>query len=291
MKSGVVFLLIFQCFWAKPIVRWLHGLGDTCDRVNQYFPDMDIKCINTGAGYLTPFHSEYHTACSQLEKEAELLRSGFVMMGFSQGGLLARAILQKCSVGKYITRLITFGGPHQGVSLIPYTPESSIWDKSILRLCFYKFFQNIVGPCGYIRSTRYYQAYQESSNFLADLNNEFTFNQEYVDRVQNLEVMMTVQFMQDQIVQPHNSAVFGYYRDKSYQDLVEMEDLDIFQKDRLGLQKVKAEGKLFRCNIDAPHMTISAEEMVGMAASVANTENCLDDLKQIEFIQNQCDFD
>lgn len=51
------------------------------------------------------------------------------------------------------------GGPHQGVAQVPHIgPHSFI--NNIVRLCFFKFGQNWVGPCGYIRSLKYYKEYQ-----------------------------------------------------------------------------------------------------------------------------------
>ena len=160
MKIGLFLsIMLFTLSASKPVARWIHGLGSNCileSGVKKYFKGMDIECIETGAGYISSFESQYQAACSRLEKQEEVLKGGFTLMGFSQGGLLARAVLQRCSIGKYIRRLVTFGGPHSGVSIIPFTSASNFMNKSVLRLCFYKFIQGIVGPCGYIRSTKYF---------------------------------------------------------------------------------------------------------------------------------------
>ena len=295
MKTCQLLLILTLCTFSisKPVARWIHGLGSNCileSGVKRYFKGMDIACIETGMGYISSFESQYQAACSKLEQEADVLKDGFTLMGFSQGGLLARAVLQRCSIGKYIRRLVTFGGPHSGVSIIPFTSPSSFMNKTILRLCFYKFVQNIVGPCGYIRSTKYYDSYKSADNFIADLNNEFSHNQDYVDRVEGLEVMMTVQFTEDQMVQPHNTSIFGYWKDEKYEEIVEMEELDIYSSDRLGLKKLNGEGRLFRCDIEGDHLQIAHEDMVAFAVNVANTANSLDDIRNDTEVQNRCRF-
>ena len=271
--------MILQVTTTKPVARWLHGLGSNCiieSGNKRFFKGMDIECIGSGAGYISSFESQYQSACSQLEKEEEVLKKdGFTLIGFSQGGLLARAVLQRCSIGKYIRRLVTFGGPHSGVAIIPFTSASSFMNKSVLRLCFFGAIQHLVGPCGYIRSTKYFDSYHSANNFVADLNNEFSINSEYVKRIQNLEAFVAVQFLQDQMVQPYNTSTFGYYKDSSYQDYSELEDLEIYSKDKLGLKNLIQNGKMLRCDIDGDHLDISENEMISFAVNVHSFKKSL----------------
>jgi palmitoyl-protein thioesterase len=294
MKSALILTLFMISFTSsKHVARWIHGLGSNCileSGVKRYFKGMDIACIETGAGYISSFESQYNAACSKLEKEVDVLKGGFTLMGFSQGGLLARAVLQRCSVGQYIRRLVTFGGPHSGVAIIPFTSSNSFMNKTVLRLCFYPFIENIVGPCGYIRSTKYYDSYHTADNFIADLNNEFELNEDYIQRLQSLDVLMTVQFLQDQMVQPYNTSTFGYYKDDTYEDYVELEDQEIYTKDKLGLKEINESGKMFRCDIDGDHLQISEDEMVNFAVNVANLDNSLDDIKKNDLVGKRCRF-
>ena len=65
---------------------------------------------------------------------------------------------------------------------------------------------------------------------------------------------MAIGFEDDTVIQPHNSAVFGYFSDSSYKGYSEMEDLDIYKQDRIGLKKLNKEGKLFRCVVPGNHL-------------------------------------
>ena len=239
-------------------------------------------------GYISSFDAQVDYACKKLEKEQETLKDGFTLIGFSQGGLIARGVLQKCEVGKYIRRLITFGAPHSGVALIPFTAETSFMNKTVLRLCFYGFIQNHVGPCGYIRSSRYYDSYQSSKNFIADLNNEFNDNLEYKKRVEGLDVFMAVQFLDDQMVQPHNTSIFGYFKDQDYKEYSEMEDLDIYKKDSVGLQSLHTKGKLIRCDIDGDHLQIAPEDMQSFAVLAGDSGKGLAEIKEDSRVQTRC---
>lgn len=64
---------------------------------------------------------------------------------------MARYILEECSVGKYVKRLITLGAPNNGVAYIPFSSPSYILNKYVLKLCFNALFYNLFGFCSYMR--------------------------------------------------------------------------------------------------------------------------------------------
>ena len=71
--------------------------------------------------FIVPFIKMARKACKILEthKKQWNLENGFLSIGESQGGLIARYVLQECSVGIHNKKLITFGTPHLGVAHIP----------------------------------------------------------------------------------------------------------------------------------------------------------------------------
>lgn len=298
MQQKGLFLCLLAIFissiiTAKPVVRWIHGLGSNCileSGLKSYFTDFNVECIETGPGYINSFENQIESACSQLEKEADQLSGGFTLMGFSQGGLIARGVLQRCSVGKYIRRLITFGAPHSGVAIIPFTGETNFMNKSVLKLCFYKFTENWVGPCGYIRSTRYWDSYHNAGNVIADLNNEFEMNEEYKERVKGLDVFMAVQFLSDHMVQPRNTSVFGYFKNDQYEELTDVENLDLFTQDKIGLASLENEGKFLRCDIDGDHLQIDDDDMESFAVLAAHPDSSLETIKNDALVQKRCRF-
>ena len=49
----------------------------------------------------------------------KVYQNGFNLIGFSQGGIIARYVLQYCPAGEKVQNFITFGSPHGGQSGIP----------------------------------------------------------------------------------------------------------------------------------------------------------------------------
>lgn len=54
--------------------------------------------------------------------------------------------------------------------------------------------------------------YVSGSTFLADINNERTVNQTYIENLQKLENFVLVRFNNDSIVQPVDTEWFGFYK-------------------------------------------------------------------------------
>lgn len=260
MKIFLLFLTITSSTLSqKPIMRWIHGIGSNCLLENEtfkpHFASYNASCIETTMGFLTSFPDQIKLACKSLQSEKETLKSGFTLIGISQGGLIARAVLQKCEIGKYIKRLITIGGPHNGVAVIPNLGPNN-FANIIIQACFYELVMNRVGPCGYINSLKYEKEFLESSSVLKDINNLGEVNQGYKDRIRGLELFMAIGFESDTMIQPRNTAVFGFYKSAEYRETHEMEDERVFKEDLLGLKALEAEGRLFRCVVPGGHLQI-----------------------------------
>lgn len=54
--------------------------------------------------------------------------------------------------------------------------------------------------------------YIQGSTFLADINNERSINQTYIDRLLKLDNFVMVRFENDTMVQPIASEWFGFYK-------------------------------------------------------------------------------
>ena len=117
----------------RPLVIW-HGLGDNYNSsgmvdvisiFNQRYPDMFIYPVFLDAKpskdqektLFGDANKEVEYVCEQLSSIPEL-KQGFDAIGFSQGGLFMRALIQRCS-SVSVHNLITFGSPHMGVLELP----------------------------------------------------------------------------------------------------------------------------------------------------------------------------
>lgn len=99
--------------------------------------------------------------------------------------------------------------------------------------------------------------YKSKSSFLSDLNNEQSINKDYIERLQALEKFIMIKFENDTIVQPVETSWFGFYKPGSDKELITLEESEIFTKDKLGLKKMKEDGKLVFLAMPGNHMQIS----------------------------------
>lgn len=127
MKSSIL-LLSFLLLWfenegllAPRPVRIFHGLGDDCR--NHFELNENCKCVETGAEIQSITKSIERQAikgCLFLKNEIEILKPSFYVIGFSQGGLIARWIQLHCKeIAPLIKRMVLVGTPNLGLSRLP----------------------------------------------------------------------------------------------------------------------------------------------------------------------------
>jgi palmitoyl-protein thioesterase len=106
-----------------PVVLW-HGLGDSAysegmlslaASLRDAFPGIFVHLVHLAddlaadqrAGFFGDTTQQVNAACEQL-KQVKELQGGFDAVGFSQGGQLLRAVVQRCE-GVQVRNLVTFG--------------------------------------------------------------------------------------------------------------------------------------------------------------------------------------
>lgn len=114
------------------------------------------------------------------------LYGGFTLLGYSQGSIVARQILQDCEIGLYARRLIAVGGPLNGIIKIPTLKYTGFW-KFVNNASDYVIYNSLVqkniAPGGYYKSLKHHKAYLQRSNTLRYLNNEVVQNEQYRNRI------------------------------------------------------------------------------------------------------------
>lgn len=65
-------------------------------------------------------------ACKQLKKDEYNNYEYINIIGLSQGGLIARYLVQKCDIKPKINTLVLIGTPNLGVEAIPRCPDEYI---------------------------------------------------------------------------------------------------------------------------------------------------------------------
>ena len=100
------------------------------------------------------------------------------MVGLSQGGLLARYVVENCPGAVPVEKLVTIGAPHMGVSAFPGCGGSDagflcqVIDSVVNTFVYWWIPQHLIGPAGYFRDPLNLNQYSKYSDFLPSLNNE-----------------------------------------------------------------------------------------------------------------------
>lgn len=114
-------------------------------------------------------------------------------------------------------------------------------------------------PAQYYRNPEDLEPYLESSNFLADVNNEREEkNETYKFNMQKLENFAMYMFEDDTTVIPKESAWFDDYN-RTEDKVVKLRDREIYKEDWLGLRSLNESGRLHALVAPGGHMQLSEE--------------------------------
>ena len=119
--SSLLFIFMYQAVPGDRPVKIFHGLGRSCKDEDE-LPD-NFECVETGYGtssFVKSIEDQAMKGCIYLQKEIDKLRPSFYVIGYSQGGLIARWIQLNClGVAPLIKRMILIGTPNLGVDKFP----------------------------------------------------------------------------------------------------------------------------------------------------------------------------
>ena len=222
------------------------------DAMKKGLDQKQIDCFETTLYVGIKFQAEL--ICEKLRSN-DYYRNAFDinLVGLSQGGLIARYILEECDISPQtrFRNLLTLGTPHNGISVIPAAACKSL-DVAMRYICsmangvlanlaFTDLMQSTIGPAGYIRNTNNLQYYKDKSKFLASLNNENNKGSEayrkHKERMESLNSFMMVLFEKDEIVFPIASEFFGEQSaGESNRKEVSMQETDTYKNNDLGLK-------------------------------------------------------
>jgi palmitoyl-protein thioesterase len=215
---------------------------------------------------LTNFKHQAKRGCKLINKKLDEwnLRNGFILFGSSQGNLIARYVIQACEAGQYVRRYISSGGPHMGVMRVPKTSDKGLgklFNNLIIDVIYSPLIQWTIGPAGYFKSLKRYDTYLDKCIFLPDLNNERNYNEQYRQRMINLDQMVLMKYTKDSVIHPNESEHFGYYKDHTQTEIVKMEDTEGYKQDLIGLKTLNEANKIFFYESPHDHLRMTIEEL------------------------------
>ncbi|CAO1368553.1 unnamed protein product [Diamesa hyperborea] len=255
LKISIIWciLLIIPLNYAyKPVVL-LHGVLSDGDSMLIIEEQIKIKHPGTQVYIIDKFNgwSSLENTLEQIEsffedfdKIFEDHPEGIHLVGYSQGGLLARSFLQ-------------FYNKHNVKTFISLSsPQAGQYGSAFLHLIFptlvaknaYELFYSHVGQKtsvgNYWNDPQQRQLYLKYSMLLPYVNNEVlsTNSSQFRTNILKLDKMVLVGGPDDGVITPWESAHFGYFDQNN--TVVPLRHRRIYYEDAIGLKTLDNEGKL-----------------------------------------------
>ena len=264
--SSILWLNSFGAILYRPTVL-MHGIVASASDMNEVavwlqssLSEIYVVSIEIGNGvedsFLWPLDKQVKHFCEQVNNNSQL-QHGFNLLGFSQGSLIVRAAVERCSLPVY--NLITLSGLHQGVFGIPYLlsiPEH--FRHLISRFAYEKTIQDRLSPANCWRDPTDLDRYKVDCHFLPDINNErITRNETYRSNIIKLNAFVMTYSDIDEVVTPKESGWFLGYASKSL-DIETWNTTRQYTEDLIGMRTLWEQGKVFRFvshtrHQDTPH--------------------------------------
>ena len=258
-----------------PLIIW-HGLGDNyaaeglasiatlAETVNPgtltYIIRLDEDAsADRSATFFGNLTLQIDKVCQDLATHPILSTAPAVdALGFSQGGQFLRGYIERCNFPP-VRSLVTFGSQHNGISEFQKCGPTDWLCKGAQGLLrsntWTSFIQSRLVPAQYFRDPNQYDDYLESSNFLADINNERAFkNLKYKKNLEKLERFVMYVFEDDETVVPKET---GWFAEVNGTDVTLLRDRDIYKENWLGLKTLDKKGALKFETTKGGHMSLS----------------------------------
>jgi len=194
------------------------------------------------------------------------LKNGFNLIGHSQGGILARAFIERYN-NPPVYNYISWAGPHGGQYGVPafnaYCPDelcpwlNDIFDQLLEDWVSNIWLQDFVSFATYWKDPFAYDAYLQFSHLLSDINNEKPQkNSTYRKNIMSLNYMLLIYSTVDNIVIPMTAPLFEHFRIGQDVEVVSFRNTDQYKQDFLGLKTLDKAGKIELQGIPCGHQDI-----------------------------------
>ncbi|KAF9781922.1 hypothetical protein IL306_012769 [Fusarium sp. DS 682] len=248
-----------------PLVVW-HGLGDQFNSDGMKSIQELAEAINPGtfvhiialdenpdqdraATFNGNVTDQISKVCEELAKHPILSTAPAIdAIGISQGGQFLRGYVERCNYPQ-VRSLITFGSQHNGIVNFRACGPTDWLCKGAMALLRFNVWSNFVQsrlvPAQYYRNPQTeedYSKYLESSNFLADINNERELkSQKYKANLSKLTNFVMWMFEDDDLVVPKESA---WFEEVNGTETIPLRARDLYREDWLGLRELDRNGGL-----------------------------------------------
>jgi palmitoyl-protein thioesterase len=248
-----------------PIVVW-HGLGDQYNSDGLKDIQAMAEAINPGtfvhiiaidedpnqdrsATFTGNVTDQISKVCEELAKHPILSTAPAIdAIGISQGGQFLRGYVERCNWPQ-VRSLVTFGSQHNGIVKFRVCGQTDWICKGAMALLRFNVWSNFVQsrlvPAQYYRDPQTesdYNNYLQSSNFLADINNERELkNEKYKANLSKLTNFVMWMFEDDRLVVPKESS---WFEEVNGTETIPLRARKLYQEDWIGLRELDRNGGL-----------------------------------------------
>ncbi|KAI3504286.1 hypothetical protein L1887_32844 [Cichorium endivia] len=270
----IIFTLLPIITHCIPFVVF-HGVADSCtgkgvtdftELVSEWSNSTGY-CIEIGNGFLDswfmPFDKQTEIACEKVKTMTEL-KEGYNMVGFSQGNMVGRGVIEFCDGAPPVNNYISVAGPHVGEASMPFCGSGlmCIILANLIDLVVYSdFVQENFAPSNYIKIPTDLDGYREGCKFLPKLNNEFEKNATYKERFTSLQNLVLIMNDQDSILIPKETAWFGYFPDGAWEPLLLAQETRLYIEDWIGLRTLDEAGRVKFVKVAGEHLSLEDDDI------------------------------
>ena len=279
----------------RPILVF-HGMLTSC-KESQYSETQSrphVICFETGEYEETQESFEFlaEQSCKRLhrmvKKHPKHFENGFYVMAASQGGLIARYMLQSCPLFRTkLKRLITKGTPHLGAIDGPVIKENT--GKTLEpRLVFFSamtVFKKLILT----------QISKDEGCSINDMLGDKLGSASVIRKISSqskktrhsemlgLELMVNVIHSDDSIVIPPKSTIFGANYDAEADTLQPFYETPAYKINYIGLRTMYRTGRMMNCVVHGDHARVPIAAEDDHLYELLN-DNCLFDPKYYDYI-------
>ncbi|PWA38036.1 alpha/beta-Hydrolases superfamily protein [Artemisia annua] len=270
----IVFILFPIITHSIPFVVF-HGVADSCTKkgvtqVTDFLSEWSNAqgyCIEVGNGvwdsWFMPFEDQIEIACEKVKNMSELSQ-GYNIVGFSQGNMVGRGVLEFCDGAPPVKNFISVAGPHAGEASIPFCGKGlmCVLVDALIKLAIYSdYLQEHLAPANYIKIPTDLDAYREGCKFLPKLNNEFEKNATYKERFSSLQNLVLIMFDKESVLVPKETSWFGYFPDGAWDPILPAQETRLYKEDWIGLRTLDEAGRVKFVNVTGGHLDMADDDM------------------------------
>jgi len=260
--NQLIFFLVFGFYQISPICAYkpvaiIHGFLDkprSLDYLSNYIrmhhPGTNVTVINLYHGWqsLAPLWKQvekFGQVVAQISAES---KGSINVIGYSQGGLVARGILSTFS-NLTVDTFISLSAPQLGQYGEPWYIK---WlfpnhvKKDLYKVLYTKFGQQ-TSLGNYWNDPHHQDLYKKFSAFLAILNND-TYNplsKQWKENFLKINRLVLVGGPDDGIITPWQSSQFEYYDENEH--IIGMSQQKVFKEDTFGLATLHQRKDIANC--------------------------------------------